>query len=168
MPYQLPATIVKKQLHYDLIGKDSQRGITLSYGWLANQCGHCMLGFIPVHLLYLLLSKVLHVSGASWKAALFIVLFWTAFEIYNVVKPLSQQKKEGALFEPDWKILFMIPLLISVFLQPELYWRVCCWGLTGTYSSPCYWWLLYFLRLRNTGIIPKYFNRLLNIPSSSG
>lgn len=103
MPYQLPAAVVKKQLHYDLIGKDSQRGITLSYGWLANQCGHCMLGFIPAHLLYLLLSKVLHVKGASWKAALYIVLFWTAFEIYNVVKPLSQQKKEGALFEPDWK-----------------------------------------------------------------
>lgn len=103
MSYQLPAAIVKKQLHYDLIGKDSQRGITLSYGWLANQCGHCMLGFIPTHLLYLLLSSVFHVKGASWKAAVFIALFWTLFEIYNVVKPLSQQKKEGALFEPDWK-----------------------------------------------------------------
>lgn len=103
MPYQLPATIVKKQLHYDLIGKDSQRGITLSYGWLANQCGHCMLGYIPTHLLYLLLAKVFHVSGASWKAAISIAIFWTGFEIYNVVKPLSQQKKEGALFEPDWK-----------------------------------------------------------------
>jgi hypothetical protein len=103
MPYQLPAAVVKKQLHYDLIGKDSQRGITLSYGWLANQCGHCMLGFIPAHLLYLLLLKVFHVKGASWKAAVFILLFWTAFEIYNVVKPLSEQKKEGALFEPDWK-----------------------------------------------------------------
>lgn len=103
MPYQLPAAIVKKQLHYDLIGKDSQRGITLSYGWLANQCGHCMLGFIPTHMLYLLLSGVFHVKGASWKAAVFIALFWTLFEIYNVVKPLKQQKKEGALFEPDWK-----------------------------------------------------------------
>lgn len=103
MPYQLPAAIVKKQLHYDLIGKDSQRGITLSYGWLANQCGHCMLGFIPTHMLYLLFSRVFHVRGASWKAAVWIALFWTLFEIYNVVKPLSQQKKEGALFEPDWK-----------------------------------------------------------------
>ncbi|HCL04977.1 MAG TPA: ATP-binding protein [Chitinophagaceae bacterium] len=103
MPYQLPAAIVKKQLHYDLIGKDSQRGITLSYGWLANQCGHCMLGFIPTHMLYLLLSRVFHVKGASWKAAVSIALFWTLFEIYNVVKPIRQQKKEGALFEPDWK-----------------------------------------------------------------
>jgi len=103
MSYQLPAAIVKKQLHYDLIGKDSQRGITLSYGWLANQCGHCMLGFIPTHLLYLLLSRVLQVKHASWKAAVLISLFWTLFEIYNVVKPLSQQKKEGVLFEPDWK-----------------------------------------------------------------
>lgn len=101
MSYQLPAAIVKKQLHYDLIGKDSQRGITLSYGWLANQCGHCMLGYIPTHLLYLLLAKVFHVSGASWKAAISIAICWTGFEIYNVVKPLSRQKKEGALFEPD-------------------------------------------------------------------
>ncbi len=103
MPYQLPAAIVKKQLHYDLIGKDSQRGITLSYGWLANQCGHCMLGYIPTHLVYLLLAKLFHVNGASWKAAVIITICWTGFEIYNVVKPLSQQKKEGALFEPDWK-----------------------------------------------------------------
>lgn len=103
MPYQLPAAIVKKQLHYDLIGKDSQRGITLSYGWLANQCGHCMLGYIPTHLVYLLLAKLFHVNGASWIAAVIITICWTGFEIYNVVKPLSQQKKEGALFEPDWK-----------------------------------------------------------------
>ena len=103
MSYQLPAAVVKKQLHYDLIGKDSQRGITLSYGWLANQCGHCMLGYIPTHLLYLLLSKWLSVKGAAWKAAVIIAVIWTLFEIYNVVKPLQQQKKEGSLFEPDWK-----------------------------------------------------------------
>lgn len=100
---KLPPGIVKKELQYDLIGKDSQRGITLSYGWLANQCGHCMLGFIPTHLVYLLLVKVFHVKGASWKAALIIAGLWTLFEIYNVVKPLKKQKAEGALFEPDWK-----------------------------------------------------------------
>lgn len=103
MSHQLPASIVKMQLKYDLIGKDSQRGITLSYGWLANQCGHCMLGFIPTHLVYLLLKNVFHVKGASWIAAIAIAICWTGFEIYNVVKPLKKQKLEGALFEPDWK-----------------------------------------------------------------
>lgn len=103
MKYLLPASVVRSQLKYDLIGKDSQRGITLSYGWLANQCGHCMLGYIPTHLLYLLLANCFNLTGAGWIAALSISVAWLLFEIYNVVKPLRQQKKVGSLFEPDWK-----------------------------------------------------------------
>lgn len=103
MKHLLPAAVVRSQLKYDLIGKDSQRGITLSYGWLANQCGHCMLGYIPTHLLYLLLANCFNIVGAAWIAALAISIGWLLFEIYNVVKPLRQQKKEGSLFEPDWK-----------------------------------------------------------------
>lgn len=103
MKHLLPAAVVRSQLKYDLIGKDSQRGITLSYGWLANQCGHCMLGYIPTHLLYLILANCFNVVGAAWIAALSISIIWLLFEIYNVVKPLRQQKKEGSLFEPDWK-----------------------------------------------------------------
>lgn len=103
MKHRLPAAVVRSQLKYDLIGKDSQRGITLSYGWLANQCGHCMLGYIPTHLLYLLLANCFNVTGAAWIASLSISIVWLLFEIYNVVKPLRQQKKDGSLFEPDWK-----------------------------------------------------------------
>jgi hypothetical protein len=38
---------IKNQLQADLNGKDSYRGITLSYAWLANQLGHFTLGFAP-------------------------------------------------------------------------------------------------------------------------
>lgn len=103
MPFRLSAKTVKAQLKYDLIGKDSQRGITLSYGWLANQCGHCMLGYIPTHLIYLLLHYCLKLDGATWLSALIVSLIWTIFEYINVRKPLKKQKEEGALFEPDWK-----------------------------------------------------------------
>ena len=103
MPFRLSAKTVKAQLTYDLIGKDSQRGITLSYGWLANQCGHCMLGYIPTHLIYLLLYYCFKLEDATWLAALIVSLIWTIFEYINVRKPLKKQKEEGALFEPDWK-----------------------------------------------------------------
>lgn len=103
MQFRLSAKLVKAQLTYDLIGKDSQRGITLSYGWLANQCGHCMLGYIPTHLIYLLLHYCLKLDGATWISALIVSLIWTVFEYINVRKPLKKQKEEGALFEPDWK-----------------------------------------------------------------
>lgn len=103
MQFRLSAKIVKAQLTYDLIGKDSQRGITLSYGWLANQCGHCMLGYIPTHLIYLLLHYWFQLDSATWLSALIVSLIWTIFEYINVRKPLKKQKEEGALFEPDWK-----------------------------------------------------------------
>jgi hypothetical protein len=43
---------VWKVLHADLIGKDSHRGITLTYGWFANQVGHFALGFVPSYFLH--------------------------------------------------------------------------------------------------------------------
>ena len=111
MPFRLSATTVKAQLRYDLIGKDSQRGITLSYGWLANQCGHCMLGYIPTHLIYLLLYYCFNLENATWLSALIVSLILTIFEYINVRKPLKQQKQAGALFEPDWKNIIHEPTL---------------------------------------------------------
>lgn len=103
MKFRLAAQVVKAQLRYDLIGKDSQRGITLSYGWLANQCGHCMLGYIPTHFLYLFLYYCCNLNSAAWLSALIVAIGWTIFEYINVKKPLREQKAAGALFEPDWK-----------------------------------------------------------------
>ncbi len=74
---------VLKQLKDDLIGKDSYRGVTLTYTWLANQFGHFSLGFIPtcfiwrrretrtlIHRLYLQLFG-LRFSGFYLKLIIF-------------------------------------------------------------------------------------------------
>ena len=72
-------------LHADLIGKDSHRGITLTYGWLANQIGHYALGFIPTSLLFL--------NGFSLlNSMLYVGFFWLAFEIYNALSPLYKKR----------------------------------------------------------------------------
>ena len=49
--------LIINQLKLDLIGKDSHRGVTLTYSWLANQFGHFSLGFIPTYLLCLGLKE---------------------------------------------------------------------------------------------------------------
>ena len=46
---------ISMQLKYDLIGKDSYRGVTLSYAYLANQTGHFALAFGPASGIYLIL-----------------------------------------------------------------------------------------------------------------
>ena len=84
-----------KQFKQDLIGKDSHRGVTLTYAWLANQFGHFSLGFIPTFIVFLILQKFdlgneLVVGAISFAA---VALGWTFFEIYNVLKPLISAKK---------------------------------------------------------------------------
>ncbi len=46
--------LIFSQQKADLIGKDSHRGITLTYAWLANQFGHISLGFISTLILFVL------------------------------------------------------------------------------------------------------------------
>src|SRR4051812_48371144 len=83
---------ILKQLKADLIGKDSYRGVTLTYSWLANQFGHFALGFIPVFLLYqgLLINHPHHVAVKS--ATISICFLWPAFESYNFLGPLLLKK----------------------------------------------------------------------------
>lgn len=75
------------QLKADLIGKDSYRGVTLTYTWLANQFGHFSLGFIPALFVYSILLK-LNTKNPSIKAALYISILWLLFELYNFLAPL--------------------------------------------------------------------------------
>ncbi len=90
------------QLKYDLIGKDSQRGITLTYGWLANQFGHLALGFIPTVLFNLIYTTYFPCVCAKIWAPLTTAIIWTCFEAYNFLVPLLKQKG-SYVFEPDWK-----------------------------------------------------------------
>jgi hypothetical protein len=75
MSKKITAKQIWQTIHKDLIGKDSHRGITLTYGWFANQLGHLSLGFIP--------SAILHIVGfTAEKSFLYVALFWLLFEIY--------------------------------------------------------------------------------------
>lgn len=85
-----------KTIHADLIGKDSHRGITLTYGWMANQIGHFALGFIPTVLLVSL-------GKTSTSSLLIVSGFWLAFEIYNAMSPLYKKEYKGnGTFKPHW------------------------------------------------------------------
>src|ERR1017187_5587599 len=70
---------IRNQLKVDLIGKDSYRGATLTYTWLANQFGHISLGFIPTFILYIILSRYYNNESASFRAAVFISAAWVIF-----------------------------------------------------------------------------------------
>ena len=87
-------------LHADLIGKDSHRGITLTYGWMANQLGHFALGFIPT-------SGLVIIGGLDpLRALLYVGLFWLAFEIYNALSPLYKKEYKGnGSFKIHWSNL---------------------------------------------------------------
>ncbi|WP_299062863.1 hypothetical protein [uncultured Polaribacter sp.] len=103
----IPFKRILQQLKADLIGKDSHRGVTLTYAWLANQFGHIALGFIPTFLVYYFANI------DALKAALYVSLFWFLFELYNFLGPLLSkkesssdvvfiQKENNYIFKPKW------------------------------------------------------------------
>ena len=92
---------IRRQLWFDLIGKDSQRGITLTYGWLANQFGHFSLGFIPTFFIHFIFLKTCKSCDAVLWATLITIGIWTVFESINFSIPLLTQSPKGS-FTPDW------------------------------------------------------------------
>jgi len=103
------STIKKKrvlqQLKADLIGKDSYRGVTLTYSWMANQMGHLSLGFVPTFILF---SNIKGKAGYENPivSALFVSGFWLLFELYNFLWPLLKRRfsssKKEYVFKPKW------------------------------------------------------------------
>lgn len=94
------AIFLKQLLVVDLFGKDSQRGVSLTYAWLANQLGHFTLGFIPTITFSLLLTKL----GSSLFWMYSVCLFWIGFEIFNLIIPLYIDNRQR-LFPLDLKHL---------------------------------------------------------------
>jgi hypothetical protein len=99
------------QLKKDLIGKDSYRGVTLTYSWLANQVGHICLGFIPTCILYHVYAKHTNILNPALWAAITITGTWLVFELFNFLEPLLNTKKqkkqmnrpkESYVFKPAW------------------------------------------------------------------
>jgi hypothetical protein len=95
---------VLNQLKADLIGKDSYRGVTLTYSWLANQFGHFALGFIPTIILNKIFIKYTTIQHPSIKSAICIALAWLLFELYNFLGPLLLKKSSNTKyqFQPAW------------------------------------------------------------------
>jgi len=101
-----------RQLKADLIGKDSYRGVTLTYSWLANQFGHFSLGFIPTFILYTIFKKYTSIYEKELWAAVIISGTWLAFETYNFLGPLLLKRRSGSNlvftggakydFQPAW------------------------------------------------------------------
>ena len=104
---------ILRQLKADLIGKDSYRGVTLTYTWLANQFGHISLGFIPTFILFIFLSRYYGNDIASFRASVIISITWLIFETFNFLGPLlstmSLKKRisldalqKQYIFQPAW------------------------------------------------------------------
>lgn len=102
---------IRAQLKADLIGKDSFRGVTLTYAWLANQFGHFALGFIPAMLLSVLLNYFMPANQAEKTAPVVVGLLWLFFELYNFLGPLlSKYKSRSArVFVPGARYQFQPP-----------------------------------------------------------
>jgi hypothetical protein len=99
------------QIKFDLIGKDSYRGVTLTYSWLANQFGHFSLAFVSTFILYHILLHYNCVTKPAFWAGIGIAAAWFIFECFNFLGPLLLNKSEhatknesgGYTFQPDWK-----------------------------------------------------------------
>lgn len=111
--FNIPFKAIRAQLKADLIGKDSYRGITLTYAWMANQFGHFSLGFIPTFIAYIILSKTTNCSNLAFWSALLISTLWLLFEIYNFLGPLLLNRISASkgvyvpsrfkyIFQPKW------------------------------------------------------------------
>lgn len=104
---------ILRQLRADLIGKDSYRGVTFSYTWLANQFGHFSLGFIPTLVIYDLFTNAFDKEAAAFYSAVLISVGWLLFETYNFLGPLLLEKEPNAgtsptsgsryAFQPAWE-----------------------------------------------------------------
>ena len=91
---------VLRQLKADLIGKDSYRGVTLTYSWMANQFGHYSLGYIPTLIVYSILESCFSNQRSAFWAALVVSTLWLLFELYNFLGPLllNKQSQSNLLF----------------------------------------------------------------------
>jgi hypothetical protein len=109
----LPFKKLTQQLKADLIGKDSYRGVTLTYAWLANQFGHFALGFIPAVFAYLLLKDNATLRNPAFWAAALVSACWLLFETFNLLLPVLESgrkhrrhgRKKKKTFTTPWRHL---------------------------------------------------------------
>lgn len=152
MKIKVPFSCIRKQLVYDLIGKDSYRGVTLSYAWLANQSGHFALGFVPTCFMYQWLRQCFAIEFPAIVAAWSVALFWLLFEVFNVLKSIFFSKPKGGFtFRPQWgNVVFDTATDVLVFAIGAFAASVACnwfhnlwvawlWGML-LLLYPAYYW----------------------------
>lgn len=144
-----------QQLKNDLIGKDSYRGVTLTYSWLANQFGHFSLGFIPTFILYTFLRSKTEMSTPEVWAPVIIWGCWILFELYNFLGPLLFAKKKNAkskdyIFQPAWGNITFDTLTDLCFFGIGAF---SC-SLLCAYNVPA---MVLFLCLSILAIYPSYY-----------
>lgn len=136
-----------KTIHADLIGKDCHRGITLTYGWMANQVGHFSLGFIPTFFVYWYTQNI-------YNSFFYVAGFWLLFEIYNASSPLYKKEYKGnGSFKPKWGNLTFdtftdlcffwlggITFFLIVNYQQTILFIILT-GVFGLFFSSRYWFL---------------------------
>lgn len=105
---------VLRQLKDDFIGKDSYRGVTFTYSWMANQFGHFGLGYIPTIIACHCITRCFpHRDIPPFRVALFVSAGWLLFELYNFLGPLLLHRpskanglylpaKDKYVFQPAW------------------------------------------------------------------
>lgn len=90
---------IKQLIAKDFLGKDSYRGVSLTYAWLANQLGHFTLGLFPSIVLSVIFKDTPPIVFSKWVA-----ISWFSFEVLNLTMPLFASKKDR-IFKPHWKNL---------------------------------------------------------------
>lgn len=140
---------ILRQLKADLIGKDSYRGVTLTYSWLANQFGHFSLGFIPTILIGILLARCTNVNNPAFIAAIGVSLIWLLFELYNFLGPLLFKRKY--VFSPAWGnvafdtftdlcFFWVGAFLASLLKQPPMATSLIVVIISAILLYPSYYW----------------------------
>lgn len=171
--FGIPLSTILKQLKDDLIGKDSHRGVTLTYSWLANQFGHFALGFIPTFIVYLALFHNTDWQHKEFWAALIISCAWIAFETYNFLGPLLTKRpaKKDTMFtggprykfQPRWGFIAFDTITDLLFftlgsftcaslINPVLHWNIFVVIAAGVLLLyPIAFWFTSKLHLMNSG-----------------
>lgn len=157
------------QLKNDLIGKDSYRGVTLTYSWLANQFGHFSLGFIPTIILYTLVKAQSGENHLEIWTPMIIWSIWILFEAYNLTAPIlfGQGTKRSIsrvsrTFSPDWHNLIFDTLTDLCFFGIGAWSAglVCGWSMPAMVLLtilcllsiyPSYYWYSTKIYLQNAG-----------------
>lgn len=125
---------VLRQLKSDLIGKDSYRGVTLTYSWLANQFGHFSLGYMPTLMLFSILNKHTDINKPAFWAAAIVSSLWLLFELYNFLGPLllNRHSTSKVLYVPSHKPYTFQPawanIAFDTFTDLCFFWNGAFWA----------------------------------------